>query len=280
MRKIKFDHIVSNVKKLCIDTNYYLGYDVTKKIKEGLEVEKNILGKEILSGILDNASIAKEDQVPLCQDTGMAILFLEMGEQVNVEGGHIYDAIQEGVRQGYKDGYLRKSVVGDPLERRNTTDNTPAIIHTEIVDGEYIRLSFIPKGAGSENMSRLKMLAPSEGWNGIKSFVLDAISLAGANPCPPIVVGIGVGGSFEFCALLAKKALFRPFDLLHKDRAWAQREVELLEEINQLGIGPAGLGGKTTAIGLAIEVYPCHIASLPVAVNISCHAHRHGEITI
>ncbi|MGA1824716.1 MAG: fumarate hydratase [bacterium] len=280
MRKITFDQIVTAVKKLCIDTNYYLGHDVLEKLKERIDVEKNSLGKKILSEIVDNASIAKKDQVPLCQDTGMAIIFLAMGEQVTIEDGHIYDAIQEGVRQGYKDGYLRKSVVADPLDRRNTTDNTPAIIHTDIVAGEYVRIAFIPKGAGSENMSTIKMLSPAEGWEGIKSFVLDTISSAGANPCPPIVVGVGIGGSFELCALLAKKALLRPFDQLHKDRAWAQREVELLEEINQLEIGPAGLGGNTTALGLAIEVYPCHIASLPVAVNISCHAHRHGEITI
>ncbi|MGA1868114.1 MAG: fumarate hydratase [bacterium] len=280
MRKIPFDQVVVQVKKLCIDANYYLDEEVIGTIKERIEHEHSIIGKKILSQILDNASIARDDHVPLCQDTGLAIFFLEMGDLIRVEGGSVYEAIQEGVRQGYRDGYLRKSVVDDPLERKNTMDNTPAIIHTTIIEGDFIRLIFIPKGAGSENMSTLKMLSPSEGWPGIKSFVLQTVSSAGANPCPPIVVGIGIGGSFEFCALMAKKALTRPLHHVPHNPVWAAREVELLEEINKLGIGPAGLGGNTTALRVAVEVYPCHIASLPVAVNIGCHAHRHGEIII
>jgi fumarate hydratase subunit alpha len=238
------------------------------------------LGKEIISQLLENAKIAKNEKLPICQDTGFTVVFVEIGQEVEITGGNLYDAINEGVRRGYKEGYLRKSIVDHPLRRKNTGDNTPAVIHTEIVPGDQLKISIIPKGAGCENMSGLAMLKPAQGIEGIKNFVVETVRKAGANPCPPIVVGVGVGGTFEKVALLAKKALLRKMDSYNEDNEMSQLEKELLIEINKLGIGPQGLGGRSTALRVFIEWFPCHIASLPVAVNIECHAHRHKEIII
>lgn len=279
MRVIKSHEITEKVKEICIEANIHLGNDVINSLKSNLKKEESQLGKNILNIIIDNANIAREKSTPICQDTGMAVFFVKLGNNVIVEGDTITDAINEGVRQGYKEGYLRKSVV-DPLSRINTKDNTPAIIHYEIVKGNNIIIEFAPKGFGSENMSKLKMLKPSDGIDGIKKFVIDTVSEAGPNPCPPIVVGIGIGGTVEKCAQIAKKSLLREVGAHNENKDIEILEKELLTEINNLGIGPQGVGGNTTALAVNIETYPTHIAGLPVVVNINCHASRHKKIII
>ncbi|CDF59428.1 fumarate hydratase [Thermobrachium celere] len=280
MREIHVSKITETVKQLCMDANYYLGEDIKNKFYEFKEKETSKLGKEILDILIKNSEIAENEKMPMCQDTGMAVVFMEIGQDVHIVGGNLEDAINEGVRQGYIEGYLRKSVVKDPLDRVNTKDNTPAIIHYSIVPGDKIKITVAPKGFGSENMSRLKMLKPADGVEGVKKFVLETVKEAGPNPCPPIVVGVGIGGTFEKAAFLAKKALLRSVDEENKNPYYAQLEKELLEEINKLGIGPQGFGGLTTCLGVNIEVYATHIAGLPVAVNINCHATRHKEAVI
>lgn len=281
MREIHVDTIIKNVENLCMDSNYYLPKDVHEALEKALEKETSPLGKDILKDILKNAEIAKEKRVPLCQDTGFTVVFLEVGQDVRVVGGDLNDAINQGVRQGYINGYLRKSIVDDPFqERMNTNDNTPAIIHTKIVPGDKIKLIIAPKGGGSENMSALKLLKPSDGVEGIKKFILETVENAGSNPCPPIIVGVGIGGTIEYTTLLAKKALLRNLGENSKNPVVKELEKDLLESINKLGIGPQGFGGRITALGVNIETYPAHIASMPVAVNIQCHAARHKEIII
>lgn len=281
IREICAKEITEAVKKLFTDCNYYIGDDISCALKSAQENETTTIAKEVLQQLIDNNRIAAEEQIPLCQDTGMAVLFVEYGDKVTVKDGSFKEAVEEGVRRAYIDGYLRKSVVTDPVfDRINTTDNTPAIIHTEIVSGDKIRIVAGGKGFGSENMSAIKMLTPSAGVEGVKKFVLDTVAHAGPNPCPPIVVGVGVGGTFEKAAQLAKRATLRPINTSNSDERYAKLEKELLEEINRMNIGPAGLGGKTTALGLNIETYPTHIAGLPVAVNICCHACRHKECEI
>ncbi|MGX4601039.1 fumarate hydratase [Faecalimicrobium sp. JNUCC 81] len=279
MRVIESHEITEKVKEICIDANINLGNDVVNSLKSNLEKEESQLGKNILNIIIDNANIANEKNTPICQDTGMAVFFVKLGNDVVVKGDTITDAINEGVRQGYRDGYLRKSVV-DPLSRINTKDNTPAIIHYEIIKGDKIIIEFAPKGFGSENMSKLKMLKPSDGIDGIKEFVIDTVSEAGPNPCPPIVVGVGIGGTVEKCAQIAKKSLLREVGMHNKNKDIETLEKDLLTEINKLGIGPQGVGGNTTALAINIETYPTHIAGLPVVVNINCHASRHKKIII
>ena len=279
MRVIESHEITGKVKEICIDANINLGNDVVNSLKSNLEKEESQLGKNILNIIIDNASIAKEKNTPICQDTGMAVFFVKLGNDVVIKGDTITDAINEGVRQGYIEGYLRKSVV-DPLSRVNTKDNTPAIIHYEIIKGDKIIIEFAPKGFGSENMSKLKMLKPSDGIEGIKEFVIDTVSEAGPNPCPPIVVGVGIGGTVEKCAQISKKSLLREVGIHNENKDIETLEKELLTEINKLGIGPQGVGGNTTALAINIETYPTHIAGLPVVVNINCHASRHKKIII
>lgn len=281
MRTINTDRIKNEVKEMCIEANLMLSPDVESRIRDAKEKETAELGKKILSQLEENMEIAKKDSIPICQDTGMAIIFLEIGQEVYLEGEYIEDAVNEGVRQGYAEGYLRKSVVGDPLIRINTKDNTPAVIHTKIVPGDRIKITVAPKGFGSENMSRVCMLKPADGEEGVKEAVLETVRLAGPNACPPMVVGVGIGGSFEMCALLAKKALTRNLDIRSELPHIRAMEEELLKRINESNIGPGGLGGKTTALGVNIETYPTHIAGLPVAINICCHVNRHKsrEIT-
>jgi hydro-lyases, Fe-S type, tartrate/fumarate subfamily, alpha region len=277
IRTISAAAITQLVEELCIEANCRLTNDIYQCFGECKKREKSPLGRDILQTLIDNADIARKGNDPICQDTGMTVVFVEMGQDVHIEGGYIEDAINQGVRQGYEKGYLRKSVVNDPLERINTKDNTPAVIHYEIVPGDKFHITVAPKGFGSENMSRLIMLKPSQGLQGIKDFVIDTVSQAGANPCPPIIVGIGIGGTMERCAYLSKKALLRPLNEKNPDPKLAELEVELLEEINKLGIGPAGFGGTTTALGVSILTSATHIAGLPVSVNIGCHATRHAE---
>lgn len=265
---------------MVIEANYFLPRDVMESLKKARENDDWKLSQDILDKIIENAEIASNERVPMCQDTGMTVVFVKMGQEVVIENGFIEDAINEGVRQGYEEGYLRKSVVKDPLNRVNTKDNTPAVVNYEIVPGDKLTLIVAAKGFGSENMSRLKMLKPSDGLQGVKDFVLETVELAGPNPCPPIVVGIGIGGTFEKVTLIAKKALMRDLNKYNENPFYADLEKELLEEINALGIGPQGFGGKTTALKVAIEYYPTHIAGLPVAVNINCHATRHKEVTL
>lgn len=279
MRKIKSEQIIEHVKKLCIEASLYLGEDVLSCIKERAKSEKSEVGKNILNILVENAEIAKEKNIPICQDTGMAVFFVELGQEVVIEGDTLTDAINEGVRQGYEEGYLRKSVVS-PISRVNTKDNTPAIIHYEMVKGDKVKIEFAAKGFGSENMSKMKMLKPSDGLEGIKKFIIDTVSDAGPNPCPPMVIGVGIGGTVDKCAQIAKKALFRELGEFNKDENIAKLESELLASINKLGIGPQGLGGTTTALGLNIETFPTHIAGLPVVVNINCHASRHKKVVI
>jgi len=280
MRTIHVDSITEAVEKLCMDSNYYLNDDIINGLEKGLEKEESDNGKEILSKIIENAQIAREKAVAICQDTGMAVVFMDIGQDVHITGGNLTDAINEGVRRGYEKGYLRKSVVNDPIERINTKDNTPAVIHYNIVDGDKIKITVAPKGFGSENMSALKMLTPSQGIEGVKNFIIETVEKAGPNPCPPIVVGVGIGGTMEKAAFLAKKALLRPIDKRNDIPYLKELEEEMLERINRLGIGPSGLGGRITALGVNIEVFPTHIAGLPVAVNINCHATRHKEVTL
>jgi len=280
MREIDVSVITQAVKKLCIDANYYLDDVVIKTLQDREKKEESPTGREVISKILENIEIAKNDKVPLCQDTGYAVFFIELGQEVHLTGGDFIEAINEGVRQGYQEGYLRKSVVADPLKRNNTGDNTPAVIHTDIVPGEKIKITFAPKGGGSENMSEVKMMAPAAGIEGIKEFVVERVGKSGANPCPPVVVGVGIGGTFDKCAEIAKRALLRPLGSKNSDKMYADLEDELLEMINKLGIGPQGFGGSTTALAVHIEVHPCHIASFPVAVNMQCHVARHKEVII
>ncbi|MCT4597312.1 MAG: fumarate hydratase [Vallitalea sp.] len=280
MREILVDEIISNIKEMCIEANYFVSNDIISAIQESTIKEKSPIGKEILSQIQENASIAKEKKMPMCQDTGMAVVFCEIGQEVHVIGDNITNAINEGVRRGYKDGFLRKSVVKDPFNRENTNDNTPAIIHYDIVEGDKIKITVAPKGFGSENMSKITMLKPADGIDGAKQAIITAVEQAGGNACPPMVVGVGIGGTFEKAALLSKKALIRPINERSSSEYVKDMEEELLYKINKLGIGPGGLGGITTALAVNIETYPTHIAGLPVAVNISCHATRHVTRTI
>ena len=281
IRRIKADEITAAVKKLFMDCNYFIGNDIINALESACENEQSPVGKSVLSQIIENDKIAAKEEIPLCQDTGMAVLFVEYGDKVVIEDGSFDKAVNEGVRQAYEEGCLRKSVVSDPVfDRVNTRDNTPAIIHTKIVSGNTIKITAGGKGFGSENMSAIKMLTPSYGVEGVKQFILDTVFNAGPNPCPPIVVGVGIGGTFERAAQLAKKATFRPIDTKNEDERYAALEDELLSEINKMGFGPAGLGGNTTAIGVNIETSPTHIAGMPVAVNICCHAARHACTTI
>ena len=275
MRELDVSVIRDTVARLCIEANTCLPEDVKAAILDFQQKENWAIAREVLDQIVENFTIADRENVPICQDTGMACVFLEVGQEVHFVGGGLYDAVHEGVRKGYGEGYLRKSVVRDPIRRGNTGDNTPAMIHTDIVPGDRVRITVGPKGFGSENMSAVKMLKPSDGLEGVKKFVLDTVEAAGSNPCPPMVVGMGIGGTFEKAAFLAKKALMRPLDIRNPDPYYAELEGELLGMINALGIGPQGFGGMTTALGLNIEVLPTHIAGLPCAVNIGCHATRH-----
>ena len=275
MRTIQVQQITEQIKEMCIQVNHYLSEDMEEALRNAQASEKSPLGCQILSQLQENLKIAGEDMIPICQDTGMAVVFLKVGQDVHLEGGSIEDAVNEGVRQGYTEGYLRKSVVKDPLIRENTRDNTPAVIHYEIVPGDKVTIMVAPKGFGSENMSRVFMLKPADGIEGVKNAVLTAVKDAGPNACPPIVVGVGIGGTFEKCALMAKQALMRPVGS-HSDIPYVKEmEEELLSRINKLGIGPGGLGGTTTALAVNVNTYPTHIAGLPVAVNICCHVNRH-----
>ena len=275
MREIDVKIITETVAKLCINANRHLPQDVRCAIKNCRECEDGEIAKKVLDNIIENFEIADSENVPICQDTGMACVFLEIGQDVHFTGGNLNDAVNEGVRKGYTDGYLRKSVVKDPVRRGNTGDNTPAMIHTEITDGDSVKITVAPKGFGSENMSAIRMFKPSAGLQGIKDFIIETVENAGPNPCPPMVVGVGIGGTFDKAALLAKKALLRPLGSHNDDEFYASLETEMLTKINELGIGPQGFGGKTTAIGLNIETLPTHIAGMPCAININCHVTRH-----
>lgn len=281
MRELNVDVITNTVENLCIESNYFLPRDVKKALEDAVLKEESPVGRETLLDILKNAEIAARNQVPICQDTGLTVVFAELGQDLRLVGGDFYEAINEGVRRGYKNGYLRKSEVDDPfLVRKNTGDNTPAIIHTTIVKGDRLKIIIAPKGGGSENMSALRMLTPAEGVDGIKKFVIDTVDKAGSNPCPPIIVGVGIGGTVEMTALIAKKALLRTVGEHNPNTEVAKLENELLEEINNLGIGPQGFGGRITALAVNIETFPAHLASMPVAVNIQCHAARHKEAVL
>ncbi|MFS0823919.1 fumarate hydratase [Bacillus sp. 1P02SD] len=277
MKKILYQDIVEKVAELCISANYDLGKDVLSAFKDAINKERSEIGKDVLKQLIRNADLATSNRVPMCQDTGVAVFIVEYGQEVFVEGGTLHDAINEGVKKGYRDGFLRNSIVSHPLERKNTGDNTPAVIHVEFVPGNQLKIMMTAKGGGAENMSRLKMLMPSDGIEGVKKFILETVEEAGPNACPPLVVGIGIGGNFEYCAYLAKKALFNPIGERSKLPEIAKLEEELIVEINKLGIGPQGYGGTTTALDVKIEMAPCHIAALPVAVNLNCHASRHKE---
>ena len=275
IRTVQTEIITETIKKMCIEANYSLSSDMVKAMRKAEEKEESVLGKQILAQLQDNLEIAASDMIPICQDTGMAVVFLEVGQDVHFEGGSFEDAVNEGVRRGYTEGFLRKSVVGDPILRENTKDNTPAVIHTRIVEGDRVKITVAPKGFGSENMSRVFMLKPAEGLKGVKNAILTAVKDAGPNACPPLVVGVGIGGTFEKCALMAKKALTREVGK-HSDIPYVRKlEEEMLEKINCLGIGPGGLGGTVTALAVNVNTYPTHIAGLPVAVNICCHVNRH-----
>ncbi len=275
MREINAKTITDTVERMCIDANCCLNDDIKSALERGLDAETNAAAKDTLQNILKNADIAAAEELPICQDTGMAVFFIKVGQDVHITGGLLSDAVNEGVRRGYESGYLRKSVVADPIRRGNTGDNTPAIIHTELVAGDSIEITIAPKGFGSENMSAIKMLKPSEGLSGVIDFVVDTVRNAGSNPCPPIVVGVGIGGSFEKAALMAKQALLRSVDSNNPDPYYAELESTLLKKINETGIGPQGYGGATTALGVNVETFPTHIAGMPCAVNISCHVTRH-----
>lgn len=280
MRTIHTDEITKNIKEMCIEANLHLADDVVGAISNAKDQEESEIGKKILGQLQENMDIASSENIPICQDTGMAVVFIKIGQDVHIEGANLEDAINEGIRQGYVDGYLRKSVVKDPILRDNTKDNTPGIIHYEIVPGEQIEITVAPKGFGSENMSRVCMLKPADGIEGVKEAVIETVRLAGPNACPPMVVGVGIGGTFEKCAILAKKALTRDLRKSSEIPYVAELEKELLEKINSLGFGPAGLGGVNTALGVNVETYPTHIAGLPVAINICCHVNRHIVRTI
>jgi len=281
MREVRYDKVVEAVSNLCMTANYDLGEDVAEAVRRAYDIEESPTGKSILKQILENADISRRERIPICQDTGFAVFFVELGENVRVAGGTISDAIREGVKKGYTEGYLRKSIVNDPvLERKNTGDNTPPVIHWELRGGDALHITCAPKGGGSENMSEVKMMKPADGIEGVKDFVVDRVRRSGGNPCPPVIVGVGIGGTFERCALLAKRALIRKLGDHNPDPRYAETERELLTRINNLGIGPMGLGGRTTALAVHIETCPCHIASMPVAVNINCHAARHKSVSL
>jgi fumarate hydratase subunit alpha len=279
MKQISCKAITEQVKKMCMEANFDLGDDVLQAFSAARQSEEAPIGREIMGLLIENARIAKDESIPMCQDTGFAVFFVELGEAVHIIDGSLIDALNEGVRQGYGEGYLRKSIC-HPFTRKNTGDNTPAVIHVDLVPGDRLKIIFAPKGGGSENMSRVTMLRPSDGKKGIKDFVVTRVKESGANPCPPTVVGVGIGGTFEKAALLAKKALLRPLGSASPDPEIAAFEQEIFEAINALGIGPQGFGGRTTSLAVHIEMFPCHIASLPVAVNINCHAHRHKEVIL
>ena len=281
VRDLDVRAVTEAVKTLCITANYDLPRDVYDALVRAREAEESPVGREVLGQLVENADIAASDRVPICQDTGFAVIFAEVGQDVHLVGGHFDDAIDEGVRQGYGDGYLRKSVAEEPAHaRRNTRDNTPAILHTGIVPGDKVRLTLMAKGGGAENMSSLNMLKPSQGWSGMVDAVVDTVSRAGSNPCPPVIIGVGIGGTIDMVTLLAKKALLRDIGSTHPDARLAGMEAELLEKVNALGIGPQGLGGSTTALAVFIEEMPCHIASMPMAVNVQCHAQRHKTVEL
>jgi fumarate hydratase subunit alpha len=280
MREISVHTVADEVARLCQEANYFLPGDVCIAFQEGLAAEESEAGRDVFEQLIQNAGIAREEQVPLCQDTGYAVVFLEIGQNAHITGGDLNEAVHAGVRKGYGEGYLRKSIVAHPLERVNTGDNTPALIHTEIVQGDQVKIVVAPKGGGSENMSGVRMLKPSDGVEGVKKFVVETVKSAGSNPCPPIVVGVGIGGTMEKAAILAKKALLRPIGE-HSEKPYdATLEEDLLTLVNNTGVGPAGLGGRVTAMAVNVETFPAHIASLPVAVNIQCHAARHKEVTL
>jgi fumarate hydratase subunit alpha len=279
VREITAEEITSTIRQLCIEANTILGDEVVEALKKGLEREESKSGKDIFRQLLDNAKIAKQEGIPLCQDTGMVVVFIEMGQDIHIVHGGLNQSINEGVRQGYRDGYLRASSL-DPLVRKNFGDNTPAIIHVEIVPGDKLKLTVVPKGFGGENMSRVVLLTPASGMEGIKEFVLQTVEKAGANPCPPVIVGVGIGGTLEKAAFIAKKSLLRPIGQRHPDHQIAILEQELLDKINRLGIGPQGLGGNVTALDVHIETYPTHIAGLPIVVNLQCNCHRHKEAVL
>jgi fumarate hydratase subunit alpha len=279
MREVRVDQVADTVSRLFMEANIQLDEDVLAAFEQAIAAEESPTAREVLRELQENARIALQEHVPMCQDTGLAVVFVEMGQDVHIVGGYLYDAIQEGVRRGYRDGYLRKSAC-HPFSRANTGDNTPAIIHLDVVPGDRLRIMAVPKGGGSENMSRVMMLTPAAGKEGIVDYVIQRVRESGSNPCPPIIVGVGIGGTFEKAALLAKKALLRPLGSAHADGEMADLEAEMLRRINDLGIGPQGYGGRTTALGVHVEVMPCHIASLPVAVNIQCHASRHKEAVL
>ncbi len=280
MREIHVRQIAEAVRDLAVQANLDLGDDVVEAFQRFRETEQSPTGRDVLDQLLENARLAREERLPLCQDTGFAVVFVDLGQDVHLTGGDLYEAVNEGVRRGYHEGLLRKSIVADPLRRTNTGDNTPAVVHVRIVPGERVRIAFAPKGGGSENMSGIAMLKPADGVEGVKRFVVEQVSRAGPNPCPPVIVGVGIGGTFETAALLAKRSLLRRVGQRHPDPFYARLEEELLAEINRLGIGPAGLGGTTTALDVFVEPHPCHIASLPVAVNIQCHSARHKEVEL
>ena len=281
MRVIEFDELVDKVKQLVIDANCYLPDDVMNAIKTAYEQEESPIGKEILAQIIENNEIARGERLPICQDTGFAVFFVELGSEIYIKGGTLEQALEEGTRRGYKEGYLRKSIVDDPVvDRKNTGDNTPIATHIHIVTGDKLKLTFMPKGGGAENMAEVAMLSPAEGIEGVKRFVIERVKRSGGRPCPPVIVGVGIGGTFDYVAYLAKRALLRRIGEHHPDDRFAQLERDLLDEINQLGIGPMGLGGRVTALAVHVETYPCHIATMPVAVNLNCHAARHRTIVI
>ena len=280
MREISADQITETVARLCMEANYELGDDVYQALKAGAESEESPVGREIFGQLVENAEIARAGQVPMCQDTGFALVFVELGQDVHVTGGLLGDAINAGVAKGYLEGYLRKSIVGHPLERKNTGTNTPAVIHTEIVPGDRLKIAIAPKGGGSENMSGVRMLKPSDGIEGVKKFVVELVKAGGSNPCPPIMVGVGIGGTMDKAAVLSKKALLRKIGEHNPNQPDAELEKELLKLVNDTGVGPAGLGGRITALAVNVETFPCHIASLPMAVTIQCHAARHKEAVL
>jgi len=280
MRAIPFDAIVEQTKRMCMEATYNLSSKMVAKFESAKQDEPSPLGKEVLQQLIDNARIAREGDYPICQDTGDAVFFIELGQDVRIEGGGLIDAINRGVAQGYREGFLRFSMVEDPLRRKNTGDNTPAMVTIQLVPGDKLKIAFLAKGGGCENMSAFKMLTPADGAKGVKELVVSVVKNAGGNPCPPVVVGVGLGGTFDQCCMLAKKALLREIGEKHPDPFYAQLESELLDEINKLGIGPMGLGGRTTAVAVHIETLPCHITSLPVAVNMDCHAHRQKTVVL
>jgi fumarate hydratase subunit alpha len=280
LREIAYESVVQAVRSMTLKAASDLGPDVERALKEAKAREESPVGVGVLDQILRNVALAREGHDPICQDTGFHVFFVELGSEVAVKGGGLADAITEGLRIGSAEGFLRNSILGDPLERVNTGDNTPPVIHVELVPGDKLKITLAPKGGGSENMSRLAMLKPADGEEGVKRFVLETLSLAGGNPCPPVIVGVGIGGTFEKCAILAKKALMRPIGSVNPEERYAKMEKELLEKINALGVGPMGLGGRVTALAVHVETFPCHIASLPVAVNVNCHAARHSHVEL